>query len=272
VSIYAKDFNSDGNYDAIPTLFLPTSQEDTTKREYPAQVRDDIIKQMISFRSRFQDYKSYAKATFDSMFSKEDLKDVLKLQANYFSNSLIKNQGNGKFEIVPLPVETQYSCLNGMVSDDFDDDGNIDLLAIGNDYGTEVSVGRYDACNGLFLNGNGKGNFNSQPILQSGFFVPGNGKALVQLKDAKGNVMIAASQNKGPLKMYKVNTPFKSVDLLPGEMSATYFYKNGSKQKREVGYGSSFLSQSGRFISVGKGIDSIQINNPLKGVRTVKFW
>ncbi|MEO7802082.1 MAG: VCBS repeat-containing protein [Ginsengibacter sp.] len=271
VSIYAKDFNSDGNYDAIPTLFLPTSQEDTTMREYPAHVRDDITKQMISFRSKFQNYKSYARATFDSMFSKDDLKNAIKLQANYFSNSLIKNLGNGKFEILPLPPATQYSCLNGMVADDFNDDGNMDFLTVGNDYGTEVSVGRYDACNGLFLNGNGKGDFNINSILQSGFFVPGDAKALVKLKDSKGNMMIAASQNKGQLKVYQVNNLFKSVDLLPGETSATYFYKNGSKQKREVGYGSSFLSQSGRFLSIGKGVDSIQINNPLKGVRTVSF-
>jgi hypothetical protein len=58
---------------------------------------------------------------------------------------------------------------------------------------------------------------------------------------------------------------------MPGEISAVYFYKNGVKQKREIGYGSSFLSQSGRFLSVGKNIDSIQILNGIKGTRTVSF-
>jgi hypothetical protein len=99
----------------------------------------------------------------------------------------------------------------------------------------------------------------------------GNGKALVKLKDSKGDVLIAASQNKGPIKIFRTNTLLKSVDLMPGETSAIYFYKNGLKQRREVGYGSSFLSQSGRFLSAGKRVDSIQINNLHTGTRTVKF-
>jgi len=44
-----------------------------------------------------------------------------------------------------------------MQVDDYDGDGNLDILMNGNDYGTEVSVGRYDALNGLLLKGNGKG-------------------------------------------------------------------------------------------------------------------
>ena len=39
----------------------------------------------------------------------------------------------------------------------------------GNDFGTEVTNGRYDAMNGLVLSGDGKGNFIAQTILQSGF-------------------------------------------------------------------------------------------------------
>ncbi|HKG67955.1 MAG TPA: VCBS repeat-containing protein, partial [Segetibacter sp.] len=39
-TIYAKDFDNNGSFDAIPTLYLPTSQEDTTRREYPVHTRD----------------------------------------------------------------------------------------------------------------------------------------------------------------------------------------------------------------------------------------
>src|SRR6478752_2410994 len=111
------------------------------------------------------------------------------LKANYFSNSILKNKGNGKFEIIPLPISAQFSCLNGMLAEDIDGDGKLDLLATGNDYGTEPSVGRYDACNGIFMKGNGKGSFTNLSILQSGWYVPGNGKSLVKLKNAKGNML-----------------------------------------------------------------------------------
>ena len=63
ISIYAKDFDNNGSYDAFPTLFLPTSHTDEGLKEYPAQTRDDIVKQMIGMRSKFQNYKTFAKAT-----------------------------------------------------------------------------------------------------------------------------------------------------------------------------------------------------------------
>ncbi len=87
-------------------------------------VRDDITKQMIMFRSKFQNYKSYATATFDKMFTSEELKGALVLEANDFENSYLKNMGNGKFEMMPLPNVDQYSCLTGMIAEDFDGDGN----------------------------------------------------------------------------------------------------------------------------------------------------
>ena len=269
VRIYAKDFNNDGNYDAIPTLYLPTSQQDTTKREYPAQVRDDLVKQMISFRSKFQNYKSFANATFDSMFTKEELKGAQKLQANYFSNSLLKNIGNGKFEMIPLPMALQYSCINGMVAEDFDGDGNMDVVINGNDYGTEVNVGRYDACNGALLKGDGHGKFLSESILQSGIFIPGNGKALVKLRSSSGKCLLAASQNKGPLKVFQLKASCKTISLNPLDISAIILYKDGRHQKREFGYGSSFMSQSGRFLNIDNNVISVEIKNNKGEIRKV---
>ncbi len=271
VNIYAKDFDNNGNFDAIPTIYLPASQENKEKREYPVHLRDDMAKQLISFKTKFQNYKSYAAATFDKMFSKEEMKDVLKLQANYFSNSYIRNDGNGKFSISQLPLETQFSCMNGMISEDFDGDGNLDLLATGNDYGTEVSVGRYDACNGLFLKGDGKGGFTSLKILQSGWFVPGNAKALVKLRRSDGKCLLVTSENKSGLKAFELKKEVKYVSINPLETSVIVTYKNGTRQKREVNYGASFLSQSGRFLNVDTNIAKLEIIDYKGSIRTVNF-
>jgi hypothetical protein len=246
-TIYAKDFDNNGSFDAIPTLYLPTSQKDTTRREYPVHTRDDMTKQMISFKSKFQNYKSFATATLDKIFTNEEMKGVLKLQANYFSNSYVRNNGNGKFTLTPLPVSAQYSCMNGMVAEDFDLDGNLDLLMVGNDYGTDVSIGRYDACNGLMLKGDGKGGFLPLSIMQSGWFVSGDAKALVKLRGTNGKCLLAASQNRGKLKVFEVKNGLKYLPLEPLDVSAIISYKNGHKQKRELSYGSSFLSQSEDF-------------------------
>jgi hypothetical protein len=271
VSIYAKDFDHNGNYDALPTIFLPTSQQDTTLREFPAHVRDDIIKQMIFFRSKFQNYKSFANASFDKMFTKDEMKDVLKLQANYFNNSYIRNDGNGKFVITPLPAGIQFSCMNGMVPEDFDQDGYLDVLMIGNDYGTDVSVGRYDACNGSLLKGNGKGSFEPMSILKSGWFVAGNAKALVKLRSANGKCLLIASKNKSSVKAFLYKPAIKTIGVNPRDVSATITFKNGQKQKKEFYYGASFLSQSGRFLNIDKNIASISITDSRGNVRQLPF-
>jgi hypothetical protein len=271
VSIYAKDFDNNGSYDAFPTLWLPTSQLDQTKKEYPAQTRDDIVKQMIGMRSKFQNYKSFATATIDELFTKEQLKDALQLKANNLQSSYLRNNGSGKFTITALPPQAQLSVLNGMVGDDFDGDGNLDILINGNDYGTEVSVGRYDALNGLLLKGNGGGSFEALTILQSGIYIPGNGKALAKLRSSNGQYLVAATQNRGPMKLYELKATGKLYPLQPEDITAVINLKNGKTQRQEFYWGSSFLSQSARFLNVTGNVASVNIFN-IKGVsRKIDF-
>jgi hypothetical protein len=156
-----------------------------------------------------------------------------------------------------------------MVAEDFDGDGNIDVVINGNDYSTEVSVGRYDACNGLLLKGDGKGNFITQTILQSGVFIPGNGKALVKLRSSNGNCLLAASQNRGPLKVFELKRNIKTIPLQWSDVSAVMVYKNGNRQKRELNYGSSFLSQSGRFLNVENNVSVVEIKDSKGMVRSI---
>ncbi len=261
ISIYAGDFDNNGSYDAFPSIYLSASQEDTTKKEFPVHMRDDAVKQMISMRSRFQNYRSFATATIDQLFTEEQLERGLKLKANYLSSSFCRNDGNGRFTMIPLPAAAQISVLNGMAVEDFDGDGYLDVVVSGNDWGTEVSVGRYDALNGLLLKGDGKGGFKALSIAQSGIYIPGNGKGLVSFKDKDGRYLLAAGQNRGSLKVFALNKEVGFVPLLPDDVSAQITLSNGPKRKLEFYYGSSFLSQSTRFILTYKNITSIIISN-----------
>ena len=153
-----------------------------------------------------------------------------------------------------------------MVVDDFDEDGNLDVLMIGNDYGTEVGTGRYDAFNGLLLKGDGAGGFTPLSILQSGIYIPGNSKALVKLQGSSGNYLVAASQNRGAIKLYELRTKPNLVKLNADDISAIINFKNGKIQKEEFYDGSSFLSQSGKFLAIGKDVVTAEIRNN-KGVK-----
>ena len=261
--IMAADFDHNGSYDAFPFVYLKDQQGKMQK--YPAQNRDDLVKQMISLRTTYQNYKSFANATLDEMLSTYKPTSELTLTINYPYSAFLKNEGNGKFRLIPLPKEAQVSILNGFSTGDWDGDGNLDLAINGNDYGGEVSGGRYDALNGLILKGNGKGGFSPISILKSGFYIPGNGKSLVKLRQADGKTLLAASENRGPLRIFQSNYSSKNIAVNPDDASGIITFKNGKKRKIEFYYGNSFLSQSVRDIEVPKNASTIVLTN-FKGV------
>ncbi|WP_428330627.1 VCBS repeat-containing protein [Mucilaginibacter sp.] len=267
VYITAKDFDNNGSYDAFPSVFL--KDQDGELKEFPAYTRDDIIKQVIGMRVKFQNYKSFATATMDSVITPSMRVGAIRLKANMLQSCYLKNNGNGKFTMIPLPIEAQISQLNGIVVDDFDGDGNLDIALNGNDYGTEVSTGRYDAFNGLMLKGDGKGNFKSLTIQQSGIYIPGDGKALVKLRGAKGSYMLAATQNRAEMKVFELRKPVHTVPLLPLDMFATIKYKNGKTGKQEFYNGTSFLSQSGRFFNIDQTMQSVTITDSQGRTRNI---
>jgi len=259
VSVTAGDFGNSGTYIAIPSIYLPDVKGE--KKEFPAMGRDDIARQMPSIKKKYPTYKPFALATMDDILTPEQRKNAIRLSANEMRTCYLRNDGGGRFTMIPLPLEAQVSVINGMVVDDFDGDGNLDVLINGNDYGTEVGTGRYDAMNGLLLRGDGEGHFKALPISSSGIYIPGNGKALVKLQGSSGRYLVAASQNRGPLKLYQLKKQPLLVKLNPDDNRAVLHFTDGRIQISEAYEGSSFLSQSGRFLTVGKGVSYVEVFN-----------
>jgi hypothetical protein len=268
VNVYAKDFDNNQSLDAITTLYL--KDENNKLNEFTAQNRDDINSQLPALKKRFLTYKEFGKAEFKQIFSETERKGALNLSATNFKSSFIKNVGNGKFEIYPLPWQAQIAPVYGIAVDDYNSDGMLDVALTGNDFGTEVSTGRYDAFNGLLLIGNGKGSFTPQTIMKSGFFVPGDAKAIVKLRGVNNNLLLAASQNNGPLKVFQSKQSSQQVALLPGDEFAIIYLKNGQKRKEEFYYGASFLSQSSRFVLVNDAVGKIELSSSNK-LRTINL-
>lgn len=270
ISIYAKDFDNNKTYEAIPTVFL--KNKNGQYDEFTAHNRDDIVEQLPYLKKKFLKYTEFADAGIHKLFTEDQLKDALKLKANFFKSAFVRNNGNGKFEIQLLPNLAQLSPVYGMVVDDLNGDGYLDITLSGNDYGTEVGTGRCDAFYGLALLGDGKGNFQQQSILQSGFFLPGDAKALIKIKGPNNSVLIVASQNRGPLKLFKRKSASeKLITYKAGDRYILITLTNGQVRKEELYYGSSFLSQSSNFLSINKNIRNIEIHNTKGEKREIDF-
>ena len=214
---------------------------------------------MNTMRKKFDNYQKFALAGIYDILTAEELKDALVLKANYMVTSYIKNVGEGKFEISALPLQAQTAPVNGMLVEDFDDDGNLDVLMVGNDFGNEVSVGRLDAFNGLLLKGDGTGKFNPATVSESAFCVSGDAKGLVRVTNSQGKPVIMASQNRSDLKSFSSIKPFTTQPLKTNDAVVFEKLKNGKIRKVEVGYGTSFLSQSSRSVLLSTNVKSVEV-------------
>jgi len=115
--------------------------------------------------------------------------------------------------------------------------------------------------NGLVLLGDGNGNFNAQTIAGSGFFVNGDAKAMVHLTGANNSYFLAASQNRGPLKLFRKHDKNNFIKAANNDVYALIQLQNGKTRKQEFYYGNSFLSQSSRSFSIDDNASSIKVFN-----------
>jgi hypothetical protein len=165
VSMYINDFDQNGMAEQILCGF-------NTDTIYPFVLRHDLVKSLPGLKKRYLKYEDYKLQTINDIFTKEQLKNAVILEANEMQTGIFIN-ANGKFKFQALPVEAQFAPVFAIEIFDFDKDGNQDILLGGNFYRAKPEVGRYDGSHGLFLKGNGKGSFKTVKATNSGFFVKG---------------------------------------------------------------------------------------------------
>lgn len=192
---YALDFDKNGTLDPIMTMY-------EGKNNFPMAQKEMIVKQIPSLKKKYLYAKDWAVATVEDVWSKKDLEEALHLVVYDLSTCWWENQ-NGKFVRHSLPNPVQVSSIQGIVADDLNGDGNIDLLMAGNKYHMEIEGGRCDAGNGAFLAGDGKGNFSWVNNLQSGFWAMREARDLVMLKGAGGKRIFIVANNNSPLQIFE---------------------------------------------------------------------
>jgi hypothetical protein len=242
--IYSKDFDQNGSYDSFISCYFPDSSG--VKHEYFYHTKDDMQKQLILIRKKFEHYADFGRATVQDVFTKEEMKGVTILKANYMKSVWIENLGSGKFSLHALPNEAQMAPLYGMQCKDVDGDSFIDILLTGNDYGMEIGQGRADALNGLVLKNGGNKKFTPMSFEESGFIVPGDARALTEIHVQGINYLVSTQNRKGLTLFKTVLKPASTIKLNPTITSAIVSFSNQRKQKFEFGWGDSFLSQRTR--------------------------
>ncbi len=196
-----KDFDENGSIDPIFSYFIA----DTNAFAYS---RDELIGQMASLKKKFPDYRSFATAKPEDFFSAKELEGADTLTATLLETVYLENDGQGRFSLKKLPIETQFAPVFALAAADVNQDGHLDLMTGGNLSQTRVSAGQYDANYGIVLLGDGSGSFTTLDPQISGLKIRGEVRD-IRLLHIKDTDFVLYSRNNDSLQVYQLSKQTK---------------------------------------------------------------
>ena len=194
--LYYGDFDANGSIDPFFNFYVQG-------KSYPFVSRDELNEQMYGMRKKFSSYKNYAEASIKEILSPGELAKATMLSVHEIRTICFLNR-NGKMVKSILPVQAQFSTVSKIIAKDFDLDGKMDLLLLGNHSDNRLKIGAIDANYGCLLAGDGKGNFHYISQAVSGLSVTGDVKSAEAIViDGRKYIVIGIAG--GELVFYREN-------------------------------------------------------------------
>jgi len=193
--VLANDFDGNGTCDIVLA-------KDYKGKTVPVRGRECSSQQMPFILDKFKTYNEFANASVEDILGVDKIAEGLKLSVNNFSSGIYVNEG-GKYTFQELPLQAQAFPVMGIVTEDVNADGFMDIILAGNIYNMEIETPRLDSGDGLVLLGDGKLAYSALKSVDTGFKVSRDVKDLSALKINKENKLLLVANNNGPLEIFK---------------------------------------------------------------------
>ncbi|MEO0733283.1 MAG: FG-GAP-like repeat-containing protein, partial [Bacteroidota bacterium] len=182
--VLVEDFDKNGSIDPIMLAYFGTDN-------HPVHPRNTLGHQIPGFKRQMTSYAQYG------TYSEENMPPVTEagfvLQAEEFRSFYLRNDGDRKFTVLPLPLRGQLAPIRDAVPYRTDVGEEV-MLVVENDYAVEPRFGRMDSGTGFALRLDEQGAL----VTDSDFWaVRGPAHTLVRL-----NGQIVVGMNDGPLGVY----------------------------------------------------------------------
>ena len=189
LTMFVKDFDNNGKTEFIINWYPP---DDTTA--YPFAPKPELTAQLPGLRKQILRYADYGHKTYDSLFTPAMKEGAIRYDASVLQTSVAWNN-KGTFTLETLPVEAQCAPVFGIVTDDLDGDGRMDIWLGGNFYNVKPQVGRHNASKGIFMKGDGKQGFQYVSPLLSGIHTTGEVRDATVIEVNKSKQLLVARNN-----------------------------------------------------------------------------
>lgn len=194
VRLYRSDFDENGQVEPIVTYYHQGT-------ETTLATKDELSKQLPVINKKYLSYQDFAKATVDEIFGADKLQNAEIKEATELSSCYFENMGDLTFVKRELPREIQYSSVHDIEIDDFNNDGYLDALLVGNNYEISTQLGRLDASHGMLLLNDKNGFFQAESLGSAG--IQGACRSIEQLTVNNTKYYVIGRNNNTPLFLIK---------------------------------------------------------------------
>ncbi|WP_289644266.1 VCBS repeat-containing protein [Maribacter aestuarii] len=182
--IYFNDFDGNGDGDIVLGYY-------NNDKHFPLRGFSCSSQQIPALKDKIGKYDVFASLELKEVYGEEELKNSLHYVTDTFASVYMENLGDGNFKITDLPNLAQLSNINDLLVRDFNDDGFLDVLAVGNLFVSEIETPRNDASTGLLLLGDGKGTFDVRRGATIGFYAAKDAKKIIEVSTGdQRNILI----------------------------------------------------------------------------------
>lgn len=247
--LYFDDFDQSGTIDLVEAEF----EGDT---EYPVRGRSCSSRCMPFIADKYKTFHDFSLATVADIYQTQSVSRPAK-EVNFLQSAIFWNEGDQGFTITALPELAQISPGYGVAANDFDSDGQTDILLAGNFFHSQPETGYMGGGLGWLLRSTGDRQFEPVWPNQSGVVIPGdaNGLALADY-DGDGDQDAVVAINDGRYQLLENQSP-GIKDETPLTISVTGPPENelavgalltlvgdGYRRSIELHAGGSYLGQS----------------------------
>lgn len=255
--LFYGDFDNTGKRHIVEARFLVENDKQIC---YPWATFSDAGHAMPYIQDELQTFHNYASLPLTGIYSIEKLENAQQLRANLMDSVMLLNDGQGRFEIQPLPSLAQISPGFGVALRDIDLDGHVDCYIVQNHFTPADEVGEAASGLSILLKGTGDSEAPFEAVWprESGLAVPGDAKSLSAVdlnRDGREDFVIGINDADPEIYVNKTGGKNENQSLTvrlngkpgnPQAIGARITAKAGDfpPQTAEITGGGSYLAQS----------------------------
>ncbi len=226
----------------------------------PERRLDVMTNAIPSLGDRYGSFVEYGRDSVTEIFG-EQLDHMKHREVNVLESMVFLNRGD-RFESKPLPTIAQMAPAFGVVAGDYNGDGHEDIFLAQNFFSWSKATPRTDAGRGLWLRGNGNGEFKPISAEAAGIKIHGEQRGAASADyNQDGRLDLAVGQNGRPTKLFQnqkaakgLRVRFHGPPMNPEGVGAQarIIYENARKGPlKEVQAGSGYWSQNSSTLVFG---------------------